>query len=534
MRARARRRALPSRHRGQRRARIGPPVEHGAQPPWAHVGEAGERRRRHLCGRRAGRRRAHGTSSRRSGGERDMAFADLGASLEIGERARDAPHPRRAAAGERVVPDRPPPRVVGVLGQRDQLGRRAGGDARVPAPRPACVARLLAGDGLGDTVAHRGRRLTGPVARLGWVHLEAQVEAVEQRRRQAGGGSARAASRCSGSSAHPDRTGTGSCTRRAGSRPGTRATSPGARCARRAPRAAGAARRARCGGNSPSSSRNSAPAVRERDLAGRGAAAAAADERGRRRGVVRRAERPRRAQTVPRIGMPGGGVDARDLERLVGVERRQDRRQPAGEHRLAGARRPDEQQVVPAGGGDLERAARATASPRTSARSTGSSSRSRLGALGAADRRRLRPRPRPSGTRAARASERADAHVARRARARPRRRSAAGTIDRARPGGASASTSASVPGTGRTEPSRPSSPSTPTLVEHAGRELVRRRRCRPSATASSRPGSGLAHAARREVDRDALHAGHSSCDDSSAARTRSRDSRTAASGSPTT
>ena len=43
------------------------------------------------------------------GGERDMAFADLGASLEIGERAGDA-RARRAAARERAVPDRPPPR----------------------------------------------------------------------------------------------------------------------------------------------------------------------------------------------------------------------------------------------------------------------------------------------------------------------------------------------------------------------------------------------------------------------------------------
>ena len=70
------------------------------------------------------------------------------------------------------------------------------------------------------------------------------------------------------------------------------------------------------------------------------------------RGTAARDQRPlRREQARDR-------VDARHLERLVGVERRQDARQPAGEHRLAGARRPGEQQVVAAGGRDLERAPR--------------------------------------------------------------------------------------------------------------------------------------------------------------------------------
>ena len=38
-----------------------------------------------------------------------------------------------------------------------------------------------------------------------------------------------------------------------------------------------------------------------------------------------------------------------------GRQRRQDRRQPPGEHRLAGAGRADHQDVVPAGGGDGQR-----------------------------------------------------------------------------------------------------------------------------------------------------------------------------------
>ncbi len=42
----------------------------------------------------------------------------------------------------------------------------------------------------------------------------------------------------------------------------------------------------------------------------------------------------------------GGGVDPGDLERLVVIEGREDRRQSAGQHRLADAGRPDHQQVM--------------------------------------------------------------------------------------------------------------------------------------------------------------------------------------------
>src|SRR5437762_83002 len=48
-------------------------------------------------------------------------------------------------------------------------------------------------------------------------------------------------------------------------------------------------------------------------------------------------------------------VDARGLERRVVVEVGQKARQAAGEHRLAGARRTDEEHVMSAGGGDFER-----------------------------------------------------------------------------------------------------------------------------------------------------------------------------------
>ncbi len=51
----------------------------------------------------------------------------------------------------------------------------------------------------------------------------------------------------------------------------------------------------------------------------------------------------------------GGGVDHRDGQRLGPVERREQARQSLGEHRLARPGRADHQQVVAAGGGDLQR-----------------------------------------------------------------------------------------------------------------------------------------------------------------------------------
>ena len=105
--------------------------------------------------------------------------------------------------------------------------------------------------------------------------------------------------------------------------------------------------------NSDSSSRNSTP--RWASVASPGCGGLAPPTRpaaeivwcGARNGrAVTRPAAPRR---------PGDRLDARDLDRLVGVERRQDRRQPAREHRLAGARRALQEQVVAARRGDLER-----------------------------------------------------------------------------------------------------------------------------------------------------------------------------------
>jgi ADP-ribose pyrophosphatase len=86
-------------------------------------------------------------------------------------------------------------------------------------------------------------------------------------------------------------------------------------------------------------------------------ATAADDSCGRGR-VVRRAERGEAHERSARGQEADDRVDARHLERLVVVERGQDPRKSAREHRLAGPRRPGEQQVVTPRRGELERASR--------------------------------------------------------------------------------------------------------------------------------------------------------------------------------
>ena len=93
--------------------------------------------------------------------------------------------------------------------------------------------------------------------------------------------------------------------------------------------------------------------VSERHLAGPRARSAAHDGR---RGstVVRRPERRRCERDRFRATGAGDGVDARHLERRLGDRAGARSRESAREHRLADSRRPREQEVVAAGGGDLE------------------------------------------------------------------------------------------------------------------------------------------------------------------------------------
>jgi hypothetical protein len=84
---------------------------------------------------------------------------------------------------------------------------------------------------------------------------------------------------------------------------------------------------------------------------------AAADQARDGDGVVRGSERPDPDQPGVRAEQAGGGEHLGDLERLVLLERREQAGEASGQHRLAGARRAGEEQVVGAGGGDLEGAA---------------------------------------------------------------------------------------------------------------------------------------------------------------------------------
>ena len=236
---------------------------------------------------------------------------------------------------------------------------------------------------------------------------------------------------------------------------------------------------------------------------------------------MRRAERT--LAPAPRREPAGDRRHGRDFERLVLGQRRQQRGQPLREHRLAGAGRPDQQQRVRAGRGDLERALRVRLAAHVG--QVGDAS----GAAAAAPRPPRQRRARRSGARTPRAA------IARRrpwrpapARLRPPTPPAARTRGRR---------------AARTAPSRARR-----APRAARRSAPARRRIR-SASRSLRgnlPGRRqdaerdrqvvaaglLRQVGGRQVDGD-LARGNSNCAFCSAARTRSRASRTSVSGRPT-
>ena len=95
--------------------------------------------------------------------------------------------------------------------------------------------------------------------------------------------------------------------------------------------------------------------VAERDFAGT-RDGAAADQSGVADGVVRRAKRPRAHQAARIFEHAGDAVDARGLDGFLERHRRQDGGNALGQHGLAGAGRPEENNVVAAGAGDFQRA----------------------------------------------------------------------------------------------------------------------------------------------------------------------------------
>ena len=92
--------------------------------------------------------------------------------------------------------------------------------------------------------------------------------------------------------------------------------------------------------------------MRQRHLAGLGAQAAAG-QGGHAGRVVRRAKRALAGQGAPG-DQPGHRVDHGGLQQLLRGQGRQQARRTLGHHRLARPRRPDEQQVVAPGRGDLQ------------------------------------------------------------------------------------------------------------------------------------------------------------------------------------
>ena len=94
--------------------------------------------------------------------------------------------------------------------------------------------------------------------------------------------------------------------------------------------------------------------MRERDLA-RPCAQAAADQGGHAGGMMRRAEGAAVGERAA-LDLARDRGDHGNLEQLRRRERRQDGGEPRRQHRFAGAGRADHQEVVAAGGRDLERA----------------------------------------------------------------------------------------------------------------------------------------------------------------------------------
>ena len=228
--------------------------------------------------------------------------------------------------------------------------------------RHRCAAEARTGDVSAPHVRARGRQQTP----LPEVQRARQPVPVASRRRGRSGRATHArASRdtTQGAAARtstraPDRlalrTGTCSSSRRAGSARGT------SRGRRRAPpttypSSSGCLSDSRTErGNSGSSSMKRTPRCARETSAGP-RARAATDDRRRRRAVMRRAKRRDGDEHAPGGHDPGDRVHARHLERLRSCQRRKDSRQPPGEHRLARARWPHQQQVVRACSGDLER-----------------------------------------------------------------------------------------------------------------------------------------------------------------------------------
>ncbi len=329
-----------------RRAQLGPFVE--ARPEGREASASGLADKvRVRYGRKRGQRElAHAASSlgaryaKRLG---DVLRLDLGRVRQRRRGSSDACHPRPPSRRQRQPLDRPPEELVG----------------RTRASRHRVVQPLACRD---HAFPHDGRGLGATGSELGRSrarHGHDEVEAVEQRprelvakgrqalRRACALGSRVAAARARAQVHGRDELKPGREDREAGG-PRDRDAAVLEWLAQRLERGALELGQLVQEEHAP---------VREARLS-RPRPGPAADDRGHRRAVVRRAEgRPRDQRPLGRQE-PGDRVDAGHLELVARLQRRQDRREAAAEHRLPGSRRACQQQVVTSGRRELERAAR--------------------------------------------------------------------------------------------------------------------------------------------------------------------------------
>ena len=237
-------------------------------------------------------------------------------------------------------------------------------------------------------------------------------------------------------------------------------------------------------GNSESSSRNSTPWWASVASPGAGA---------RRRRPGRTAEivwcgaRNGRARDEPAAGVQPGDAGCASPRSPPRRQRRQDRRQAPREHRLARAGRPVHEEVVAAGGGDLERRDQRVAGR---GRRRGRASASRSGVAGGAGERRRGSRRRRA-RRPPRASDSTPSTSTPATSAASRARARGSTSRATARGGRAPSATASAPRIAR---SSPASDSSPTIAQRStrlgGRAGRRRRASRPRAEGRS-PGPTL-------------------------------------------
>ena len=294
----------------------------------------------------------------------DVRGAHRRVAGEIGDRARHLEHPVIGARRQRQ-PRHRLRQQCRALGVRARNGRRPRAAAAARSrmrwrstwrSRAALVAPADDAAGLGRRAVAGRHRATRQGLGRDCRHVDPEVDAIEQRARRSGPGSARSGRACSDSArsrARASRRGRDSSPRRAGTRPETCSAGRRARCGSRRLRAARAAPRARGGPTR---------AVR-RGTARRGARARSrrAAGRCRRRPAPRRlavwcgarnGRRPR-PRTQKR---PASEASAATSSASSSDKRRQQTGQALRQHRLAGSRRADHQQAVRAGGRDLERA----------------------------------------------------------------------------------------------------------------------------------------------------------------------------------